>query len=287
MSGRRSRRASPGFGDVLQLIPLCGGVDGGAGRGGPVARRSCEAGVVCALDHGVFWRQNARGRSSFHRYPAKRAVLTLGDSPARCVHVPVAPTVVSAFMHMPASDTHTGHSLPASSQAHRRGTRASAQTGIQHNAQFCVLTTSRQGQASPPPPPAAYITRNSSHKPEFHIRTKLGRPSGRDKTNQFDHEQQMNTTNKILNNKNGMADLNKLNANPYLIPLRENLESPKRLARTARNNSTSRQPQPKFCTRRPPTHRPPMLTIINLSKSQIIQSASNCFNVIQITDTPK
>ncbi len=29
--------------DGLRLIPLCGGVDGEAGRGGPVARRSCEA----------------------------------------------------------------------------------------------------------------------------------------------------------------------------------------------------------------------------------------------------
>jgi len=149
---------------------------GGSRRGSAGALRAPggEAGV------GVFWRQNARGRSSFHGDPAKRAVLTLGDSPARCVHAPVAPTVVDAFLHvLPAQGTLAAHRLPASSQAHRRSTCASAQTGIAHNAKFCVLTTSRQGQTNPPPPPEAHIIRNSSHKPEFHIISVLGRPSGR------------------------------------------------------------------------------------------------------------
>jgi len=118
--------------------------------------------------------------SSFRSDPAKRAVLTLGNSPAWCVYVPAASTVVSAFMPMPTRDALVGRHLSASSQAHRRGTRASAKTGIGHNAKFCVLTTSRQGQASLPPHPDAHITRNSSHKHEFDIISVLGRPSGRD-----------------------------------------------------------------------------------------------------------
>ncbi len=130
--------------------------------------------MVCGSVCGVFWRLNWWRWSSFRRDPAKRAVLTLGDSPARCTYAPAAPIAVDTLLHaIPKQGTLAGHHLPASSQSRRRTTCTSAKTGIGHNAEFCVLTTSRQGQASPTPPPAAYITRNSSHKPEFHIRTKL------------------------------------------------------------------------------------------------------------------
>ncbi len=115
----------------------------------------------------------------------------------------------------------------------------------------------------------------------------LGRPSGRDITNQFDHKQQIAAINKMFNNKNGMADLNKLTTNMNLIRLRENLESPRRFARTARNNSTSRKPQSNICTRRPPTHRPPMLICINHSCISNFHSNSIYSDVIQITDTLK
>ena len=143
-----------------------------------VSRRPWGAGGEAGV--GVFWRQNARGGSSFHGYPAKRTVLNFGDSPARCVHAPVASTVAGVVTQMmPTRDTLVAHHLPPSSQVHRRATCTSAKTGIRHNAEFCVLTRSRQGQASPPPPPEPHITRNSSHKHEFGIIRLLGRPSGR------------------------------------------------------------------------------------------------------------
>jgi len=174
------QRASPGLGCVLQLIPLCGGVDGEAGRGGPVARRSCEVRGGLRFWLAAFWRQNRWRWSSFHRDPAKRAVLTLGDSPARCFFAPVAPTVVDAFLHgIPKQDSLAARHLPASSQAHRRVTRTSAKTGIGHNAKFCVLTRSRHGHPSLPAPPEAHIMRNSSHKHQFDIISRLGRCSAR------------------------------------------------------------------------------------------------------------
>jgi len=132
--------------------------------------------VVCGSVYGVLWRRNPSEWSSFRRDPAKRAVLTLGDSPARCAYAPAAPIAVDSLLHaIPKQGTLAGHHLPASSQFRRRATCTSAKTRIRHNAKFCVLTRSRQDQTSPPPPPEAHITRNSSHKHEFDIISLLGR----------------------------------------------------------------------------------------------------------------
>ena len=164
------------------------GSDGAAGRGGlllpwksndvwrhqelthPLRMLARRGDCRCA-----FWRQNARRGSSFHEYPAKRVVLTLGDSPAWLAYAPVAPTVVGAFAHM----TPTRGIHPVQSHAHRRTTRTSAKTRIRHNAEFCVLTRRRQAQPSLPPYPDAHITRNSPHKHEFGIISLLGRRSAR------------------------------------------------------------------------------------------------------------
>ena len=97
----------------LQLIPLFGGVDGEAGRGGL-----------------RFWRQHYRRQnwwrwSSFHRDPVKRAVLTLGDSPARHPLELAAPRAARVAGTAPLV-------LPATS---------SAFATIAHNANGCVLST--------------------------------------------------------------------------------------------------------------------------------------------------
>jgi len=143
-------------------------VDGEAGRGG------------LRFWLAAFWRQNWWGWSSFHRDPAKRAVLTLGDSPARCAFVPAASTVACVFVQdtMPTQQSFAGPHLPVTCPVHPRIIRATAKTGIRHNTKFYVLSRRRQAQPGLPPHPDAHITRNSSHKHEFHIISVLARPAG-------------------------------------------------------------------------------------------------------------
>ena len=81
---------------------------------------------------------------------------------------------------VPERDPLADQRLPIPSQVHSGATRTTAQRGIGHNTKFYVLSTNRQAQPGLPPHPDAHITRNSSHKHEFHIISVLGRPSGRD-----------------------------------------------------------------------------------------------------------
>lgn len=164
-----------------------------AGVPAPCGRRGAKLGAFLG-------RQNQRERSSFREYPAKRVVLSLGDSPARPTSASASPRRAlkkigadwRALRHGIGSVdlqpyARSGGQREASHEAHtpsaqpidQRLAPGKLRPSQPVNTECSVLSTSGGNPSIGLNRPRFHITLNSSHDPEFHIRTLLGKPSAR------------------------------------------------------------------------------------------------------------